>query len=373
MLVKKPTRRCSTRTQNPPILKSADRAGLNQPNHETEPSRVPQNLESLTNQASTTRTPPNTTQNLGLRFRALAKIDLNVNLENGMEANTISILEKDPQQETSDGSPVVCNKAKVSGQNEVIENSVGPPNTESEPPDKNPNTGPMREGAIQTTGHARGSPNQHISGAYLERLGEDQEDAGLKRQSYFLSFIMNNNNQVTESSVQEEMENHPIKIFVWNVQGARSSEFMNVLKEHIGIQQPTILALVETHITGSRAQFVCDRIGYGWCFHVEAQGFRGGIWVLWRSEDVGVNIIRHHDQYVTIEVNKQCYNPWLLTVVYASPHITLGETLWRELHQFDTQCTTPWLLVGDFNKMINLEERNHGGPEMQRRCTRFKH
>lgn len=89
--------------------RSADRAGLNRLNHEAEPSRVPQNLEGLTNQASTNRAPPNTTQNLGSRFRALADIDLTVNLENGMEENTMrdlrdhnflnetnSILEKDP-------------------------------------------------------------------------------------------------------------------------------------------------------------------------------------------------------------------------------------------------------------------------------------
>ncbi|KAJ8434791.1 hypothetical protein Cgig2_033741 [Carnegiea gigantea] len=89
---------------------------------------------------------------------------------------------------------------------------------------------------------------------------------------------MNNNHPITENLTQEEMGHHPIKIFVWSVQGAESSEFMNVLKEHIRVQQPTILALVETHITGSRAQSVCDRIGFGGCFWVEAQGFRGGIW-----------------------------------------------------------------------------------------------
>jgi len=69
---------------------------------------------------------------------------------------------------------------------------------------------------------------------------------------------------------------------------------MNILKEHIRVQQPTILALVETHIMGSKAQSVCYRIGFEGCFRVEAQGFRGGIWILWRPNEVGVNILRHH-------------------------------------------------------------------------------
>jgi len=33
----------------------------------------------------------------------------------------------------------------------------------------------------------------------------------------------------------------------------------------------------------------------------------------------------------------------------------------------------PRLLAGDFNKTINLDERNHGGPKMSWRCTRFRH
>ena len=30
-----------------------------------------------------------------------------------------------------------------------------------------------------------------------------------------------------------------------------------------------------------------------------------------------------------------------------------------------------WLLAGDFNETSSLDERNHGGPDMQRRCNRF--
>lgn len=169
------------------------------------------------------------------------------------------------------------------------------------------------------------------------------------------------------------MGNSPLKILAWNVQGAGSSEFMNVLKEHIRLQHPSIIARMETHIAGARAQSVCDRIGFGRCFRVEAQGFQGGIWVLWRPEEVKVNIIRHHEQYVTMEVRQHRHHTWLLTVVYASPHVNLRETLWIELLSFAQQCTHPWPVTGDFNDTISLDERNHGGPEMQRRCTRFKH
>lgn len=73
------------------------------------------------------------------------------------------------------------------------------------------------------------------------------------------------------------MFNMSIKIMIWNVQGAGSQAFLTMLREVIRINNPTILALVETHISGETAQKVCDRIGFSGQFRVDAQGFRGGI------------------------------------------------------------------------------------------------
>jgi len=32
-----------------------------------------------------------------------------------------------------------------------------------------------------------------------------------------------------------------------------------------------------------------------------------------------------------------------------------------------------WLLARDFNETISLEKRNHGGPEMEWRCSKFRY
>ena len=103
---------------------------------------------------------------------------------------------------------------------------------------------------------------------------------------------------------------------VWNVQGAGKSEFLNVLKEHIRLQHSSIMALVETHLSGPRAQSVCDKIGFGGCFQEEARGFQGGIWVLWKPEDLDLRVIQSHEQYVTVEIKRRRHAVWFLTVVY---------------------------------------------------------
>ncbi|KAJ8431324.1 hypothetical protein Cgig2_013540 [Carnegiea gigantea] len=163
---------------------------------------------------------------------------------------------------------------------------------------------------------------------------------------------MNYTNQNMGTSNQEMMRGRPVQVLVWNVQGAGSSEFMNVLKEHIRVHRPTILALLETHIAGARAQTVAIKR---------------------KPEEVDVTIVQHHDQYITMQVQQGHYATWFLTVIYASPRITQRDTLWGNLHHFASKCTYPWLLAGDFNETTSLDERNHGGPDMLRRCTRFKH
>ncbi|KAJ8439331.1 hypothetical protein Cgig2_022468 [Carnegiea gigantea] len=56
---------------------------------------------------------------------------------------------------------------------------------------------------------------------------------------------------------------------------ARGREFMNVLKEHLRMQRPHILALLETHVIGPRADVVREQIGFQGRFRMEARGFQG--------------------------------------------------------------------------------------------------
>jgi len=163
-----------------------------------------------------------------------------------------------------------------------------------------------------------------------------------------------------------------IKILAWNVQGAGSREFLNILREHLRMHRPSIIALFETRLSGPRAQQVCERIGFRNSFRVEAQGFQGGIWVLWNSDEFHVAVLDTHDQFVTVEINLHDHPSWNLTFVYASPQLQSRDLLWPQLQHLATQYHKPWLLVGDFNETATLEERNHSSPEMLRRCKRFQ-
>ena len=58
-------------------------------------------------------------------------------------------------------------------------------------------------------------------------------------------------------AVLESPSQH-FKVLVWNVQGAGSREFRNILREHLQVHRPSIIGLVETRISDIRAREVYD-------------------------------------------------------------------------------------------------------------------
>ncbi|KAJ8443567.1 hypothetical protein Cgig2_020654 [Carnegiea gigantea] len=156
----------------------------------------------------------------------------------------------------------------------------------------------------------------------------------------------NNMNHLMMQNVEEERGvesgDNSVKILVWNVWGAGSNKFLNSIKEHIRMHKPQIIALLETHVSGPAVDEVCRNIGYQGIFWVEACGHQGGIWLLWDKEKIDLILINSHTQFVTMELSHLAY-----------------------------RTNQPWMLAGDFNETKSLEERDHGGCEMDRRCQNF--
>ncbi|KAL2893975.1 putative RNA-directed DNA polymerase from transposon X-element [Bienertia sinuspersici] len=71
------------------------------------------------------------------------------------------------------------------------------------------------------------------------------------------------------------MFNMLIKLMVWNVHGA--SNKLAAIKKLIKVNDPSVLVLMETHVSGEQADKVCSRTGFLMYTRVEALGLSGGI------------------------------------------------------------------------------------------------
>ncbi|XP_074313591.1 uncharacterized protein LOC141648774 [Silene latifolia] len=126
----------------------------------------------------------------------------------------------------------------------------------------------------------------------------------------------------------------PITCMVWNIQGTGNRNKIAALKEVVKTYKPSILALVETHMSGDHAENIRKIIGYDGHIGVDVIGFSGGIWVYWKTDLIKVEPVYEHTQFITLEVSRTGGVPWLFTAVNASPDPTNRRALWTELEEF---------------------------------------
>ncbi|KAI9126193.1 hypothetical protein K1719_002614 [Acacia pycnantha] len=103
---------------------------------------------------------------------------------------------------------------------------------------------------------------------------------------------------------------------------------------------------------------------------VEAEGFSGGIWLLWNIDELVVNVKVRDEQFLHCDVNLGG-EAMLFTTIYASPIEQKRIRLWDTLLQLASGIFEPWLLAGDFNDIKTPLEQIGGGRVSELRCRRF--
>ncbi|KAL4284458.1 hypothetical protein GQ457_16G019810 [Hibiscus cannabinus] len=126
------------------------------------------------------------------------------------------------------------------------------------------------------------------------------------------------------------------------------------------LYDPSLIALVETRVCGRCANSVIRHLGFDISFRVEARGFRGGLWILWKSS-IDVRFLCLSNQYVHMEILEHgMSSPVFVTTVYGSPSIMFCKYLWSQLEDLDPSPEKPWVLGGDFNAISNAEDMRRG-------------
>ncbi|XP_061361871.1 uncharacterized protein LOC133305628 [Gastrolobium bilobum] len=128
----------------------------------------------------------------------------------------------------------------------------------------------------------------------------------------------------------------------------------------------SILALFETKISGIRGDRIIKKLGFSKSFKKDAVGFSGGIWLLWdeKKVKVKVEIIDDHHQYIHTKVlYLEEMKSEFITFVYGSPRRLEKQTLWLNLESIAQETDGPWLVLGDFNSVLNASEKI-GGKEI---------
>ncbi|XP_045791653.1 uncharacterized protein LOC123886374 [Trifolium pratense] len=157
----------------------------------------------------------------------------------------------------------------------------------------------------------------------------------------------------------------------WNYRGAQGINFRRALNNFCRKNKVDIVALQETRCSGTTAKKTIKKLGFKNHVMAEAIGFYGGIWLMWNRSDIQVQLIQNDFHFLHVQVSEKDMEPWLLTVVYASPRENERQDTWQLLKQLATSINTPWLMMGDFNEIAYPNEKKGGAPADVRKCQTF--
>jgi exonuclease III len=109
-------------------------------------------------------------------------------------------------------------------------------------------------------------------------------------------------------------------MITWNCRGAQEKNFRRAIANFCWNNKVDMVTLQETQCSGNIAiNTIKKKIGFKFYLVSEARGFSGGIWLMWNKIDITVHLIKTDFHFLHVQVSEQSMDPWLLTVVYASP------------------------------------------------------
>ncbi|GLT65819.1 hypothetical protein SLA2020_382260 [Shorea laevis] len=167
-----------------------------------------------------------------------------------------------------------------------------------------------------------------------------------------------------------------MKMVSWNCRGAAKLDFHRRIMDLKNQHSPTIMLILETKLAGEAAQAVVTKCGFSRSHVVESDGQAGGLWLLWNEEDVFIDVVSSTAQAIHAIV-KVRFHPifskfhWFLSGVYGRPQFELRMQLWDELRKVAQHFTGPWLVIGDFNDVLDQAEKFGGAPVNQTRIKAY--
>lgn len=123
----------------------------------------------------------------------------------------------------------------------------------------------------------------------------------------------------------------------------------------VNIHNPSILFLSETLSNDQHIRRLTQFLQFNNYFNIPKIGRRGGLRLVW-EDNLNIQILLQSQNYIHTEVTPLLpEQPWFFTGIYGPPHPDIKKNLWQSFPTIFSNInpSTPWLLIGDFNDVLN--------------------
>ncbi|XP_062093379.1 uncharacterized protein LOC133799371 [Humulus lupulus] len=157
-----------------------------------------------------------------------------------------------------------------------------------------------------------------------------------------------------------------------NVRGLNNKDKQDSVVEFYNVNKIGVGGLLETKLKGNKVQELTDKKFANWDFF-NSSTVEGRLLIIWRKGYVRVIVIAESPQHVhcVVKMAGQA-TAFCLTFVYGFNTIEERKTIWYNLVQLKFPISS-WLILGDFNSVFNVDDRNWGNPITQNEMADSNH
>lgn len=163
------------------------------------------------------------------------------------------------------------------------------------------------------------------------------------------------------------------KIGSWNVRGLNGKTKQGEVRKFFALHQIGLIGLLETKIKSRGFPKFYQAICPGWGVSSNIQcSSSARIIVCWNPHKFYVSIVGSSAQFIHCKVlHHSTGHQFACTFVYASNDLNERYDLWNSLMMLGQSIASPWLVCGDFNNPLFLNERM-GSPVLHYEIEGFR-
>ncbi|XP_058776813.1 uncharacterized protein LOC131651162 [Vicia villosa] len=153
-------------------------------------------------------------------------------------------------------------------------------------------------------------------------------------------------------------------ILTWNVRELNKKERHLEIKAHLKRLQVPCMALLETKVKENNAARIRQTFGNDWDW-IDNYDYHpnGRIWVMWKHKELKVKIQTKGDQFIHCELSDNYgHKLCLITFIYAHNQLMERKKLWKEIKDLANNVHDQWIVMGDFNNVLNSTNQIGGNP-----------
>jgi exonuclease III len=165
-----------------------------------------------------------------------------------------------------------------------------------------------------------------------------------------------------------------MKIITWNIRGLNGRSKQRTLRDCIRVENPDILLLQETKCVGEEATDIFRRCWRG-CdsLHMDSNRATGGLEILWNPTTIIID--RPFSTVGTLTTHFKVIGSTkegVITNAYGPQSTQDKELFLKRITTIKTLLGSPnWLLGGDFNIILTLEENTGGTKRLDQDSGKF--